>query len=59
MDIRKSLNVDLFGNLIEDDKPPQDKPREVTVLRGTIADVPRRPYTVHRVSPTEVWIIND
>jgi len=58
MDIRKSLEVDLFGDSIEPETP-KDKPKEVTVLRGTIVDVPCRPYTVHRVSPTEVWIVHD
>lgn len=63
MDIRKSLERDLFGNLIEEqqerDSPFKQKSDEVIVLRGTMPDVPSRPYTVHRISPTEVWIVHE
>ena len=58
MDIRKSLDMDLFGNVIPE-KELKEKPKETIVLRGTIADIPSRPFTVHRISPTEVWIIHE
>lgn len=52
-------SLDLFGFEIEQDEPSKPKVQVVKVLTGIVADIPVRPFSVVRVSPTVVWIVNE
>lgn len=52
-------SLDLFGYEIEQDEPSKPKVQVVKVMTGIVADIPVRPFSVVRVSPTVVWIINE
>lgn len=53
-------SLDLFGYAIEQDEPSKPKVQVVKVLpTAIVADIPVRPFSVVRVSPTVVWIVNE
>ena len=53
-------SLDLFGYAIEQDEPSKPKVQVVKVLpTAIVVDIPVRPFSVVRVSPTVVWIVNE
>ena len=52
-------SLDLFGYAIEQDEPSKPKVQVVKVMTEIVADIPVRPFSVVRVSPTVVWIVNE
>ena len=52
-------SLDLFGYAIEQDEPSKPKVQVIKVMTAIVADIPVRPFSVVRVSPTVVWIVNE
>ena len=52
-------SLDLFGYEIEQDEPSKPKVQVVKVMTAIMPEIPVRPFSVVRVSPTVVWIINE
>ena len=53
-------SLDLFGYAIEEDGPDRAPDRVIKVVSTAIMpEIPVRPFSVVRVSPTVVWIVNE
>ena len=53
-------SLDLFGYAIEEEKPHREPDRVIKLIPTAIMpEIPVRPFSVTRVSPTVAWIINE
>jgi hypothetical protein len=57
---RKGPSLDLFGNVIEEERPSPVKTQVIKVFPTAIMpEIPVRPFSVTRINPTTVVIWNE
>ena len=57
---RKGPSLDLFGNAIEEEMPSPAKTQVIRIIPTAIMpEIPVRPFSVTRISPTTVEIWNE